>query len=770
MTKSKISPVTIDGKKPKRRFLNRFSFAQKFTFICFQFVICLGLVLYLLVRQQNQDIHNIAQDQKGLEYFRPIMGLFKHIAEHQQTGQRFLMGDTSLENVLTHLQQRITEDFTDLIEVDQQLGPSLFSEKTSINDLHQNSANPSKLKQEWDELNANFHKMTPEQSLTQHAELFSNLRSLAALVGDSSTLVLGEDLTIYYLTSVLFLHVPELQLQLLYSASLAEKMTTPSATPINSPEPKKTPPTSKGKGAKVLPSTKAESHEPIAPITPASPLSLAAREDLAAHVGLIEYTVEEISRSLWKASQARKNQFGDLDLKAAMEDPMSELSASTANFLSTVKKGLLRSGEVNIAPGVLTVSSTSALNESFQFSELGTEQLENVLTQFYESLAAYRRLCLLVSLSLASIVLLSCYTLLRAMLSPLRSLVAAAEQLAKGNLGVRVDVAQSDEIAQVGIALNKMAASIEEILEHLQHAGVELTTSTTEIASAAKEQETTIVQQETATKQIAVTAKEISATASEFASYIHEVTRSAEETSTLAATGKEGLAKLKNIMKQMVDATTEIADKLSSLNEKTGVITGVITTITKVADRTNLLSLNAAIEAHKLGAKGGSFGVIATEIRRLADQTAFATLDIEKVVHQMVSAVSTSVEGVAKFSEDIRQGVKQANSISGLLTKIIAQVQQQTVSFESVNQGMETQSSGAKQITDSIEELSEAAQQSTTSIRQFHVALAHLSSAIKDLQSTVARLQHEPTQMPPRMGASPPSVEPSHAPPEPAIV
>lgn len=212
----------------------------------------------------------------------------------------------------------------------------------------------------------------------------------------------------------------------------------------------------------------------------------------------------------------------------------------------------------------------------------------------------------------------------------------------------------------------------------------------------------------------------------------------------MAALGKDGLSKLKTIMKQMVDASTSIAEKLSTLNEKTGVITGVITTITKVADRTNLLSLNAAIEAHKLGEKGGSFGVIAKEIRRLADQTAFATLDIEKVVHEMVTAVSSSVEGVGQFSEDIREGVKEANSISVLLTKIIAQVQQQTSSFESVNQGMNAQSAGARQITDSIEELSEAAQQSTASIRQFHVSLSELSDAIKELQNTVGRLHQEP--------------------------
>ncbi|MDP1836640.1 MAG: methyl-accepting chemotaxis protein [Chlamydiales bacterium] len=702
-----------DARKPKKKFLQRFTFAQKFSFICFQFALVVATVLSLMLHEQNQDVAAARRALIGLQYFRPIQTLDKYISEHQEAGQRFLLGDTSLENVVTHLQQRISAGFNDLTDAETNIGPELFSDRTPVADWHQSSVAPAKLKQQWEELNSSFAKLTPEASLTKHVALLNNLQTLAGLVGDSSSLVLGDDLVSYYLTNMIFVEIPLVQANVLYAASISE-----------------------------LVATKKEIRQ-------------SEREDLAGHIALAEHALDAISNSLWKASQARKNLHEDLELKAAMEDPYTELSSAIANFISTLKKSILKPQKIDVEPGSLAVSSSRAINESFQFAELGTEQLERFLKESLDLLEFQRRTSAGLVLGMSFLAFLSSFILLRAMLSPLQKLVGAAEQLAKGNLGVRVDVGQSDEVSQVGLALNKMAASIEEVLANLQHAGVQLTTSTTEIAAAAKEQETTIVQQETATKQIAVTAKEISATASEFANYIHEVTSSAEETSGLAATGKEGLSKLKNIMKQMVDATTEIADKLSSLNEKTGVITGVITTITKVADRTNLLSLNAAIEAHKLGARGGSFGVIATEIRRLADQTAYATLDIEKVVHQMVAAVSTSVEGVAKFSEDIRQGVKQANAISGLLTKIIAQVQQQTASFESVNQGMETQSSGAKQITDSIEELSEAAQQSTASIRQFHAALAHLSTTIKELQSTVARLQHEPSQMPPPIGTPP---------------
>ena len=86
-----------------------------------------------------------------------------------------------------------------------------------------------------------------------------------------------------------------------------------------------------------------------------------------------------------------------------------------------------------------------------------------------------------------------------------------------------------------------------------------------------------------------------------------------------------------------------------------------MTTITKVADQTNLLSLNAAIEAEKAGEHGRGFAVVATEIRRLADQTAIASYDIEQLVKEMQSAVSAGVMGMDKFSEEVRGASKKSD-------------------------------------------------------------------------------------------------------------
>src|SRR4029077_8807612 len=116
------------------------------------------------------------------------------------------------------------------------------------------------------------------------------------------------------------------------------------------------------------------------------------------------------------------------------------------------------------------------------------------------------------------------------------------------------------------------------------------------------------------------------------------VTEIAEETTTLAGSGQTGLTRMEGTMKQIMDASGSINARLAVLSEKAGNINTVVTTITKVADQTNLLSLNAAIEAEKAGEYGRGFAVVATEIRRLADQTAVATYDIDQMVKEMQSA------------------------------------------------------------------------------------------------------------------------------------
>jgi methyl-accepting chemotaxis protein WspA len=285
--------------------------------------------------------------------------------------------------------------------------------------------------------------------------------------------------------------------------------------------------------------------------------------------------------------------------------------------------------------------------------------------------------------------------------------------------------------------VNTLKATLEQLLSAL----AQVNTSSSEMAATLKEQQASANEVASTTVEISATAKEISATAKELGKTMNDVASVSDQSAQLASGGQAGLGRLENTMRQIMEATANISAKLAILNEKTANINSVVTTINKVADQTNLLSLNAAIEAEKAGEYGQGFGVVATEIRRLADQTAVATYDIEQMVKEMQSAVAAGVMGMDKFNEEVRRGTDEVGKVTTQLGDIIQQVQTLSPRFESVNEGMKSQSAAAGQISDALGQLGETAQQSAQALRQNTEAIEQLSLAARGLQETSTRFK-----------------------------
>ena len=321
-------------------------------------------------------------------------------------------------------------------------------------------------------------------------------------------------------------------------------------------------------------------------------------------------------------------------------------------------------------------------------------------------------------------------------------LYETVQQISKGDLSAEVMAfSGKDGIDRLASGVQSMIDSLNKLVSQVQQAGINVASSTNEIAATAKEQEATVTEQAATTNQIMATVTQISATSRELASTMREVAEVADKTTLSANEGQDALTNMENTMMQMNNATASITSKLAVLSEKAANINTVVTTITKVADQTNLLSLNAAIEAEKAGEYGLGFAVVATEIRRLADQTAVATWDIEQMVKEMQSAVSAGVMGMDKFSEEVTRGVDEVRQIGGQLAQIIDEVQTLTPRFDAVNEGMQSQSHGAQQISVGMVQLNEATQQTVESLRQSNVSIDTLNEAANKLQSGVSKFR-----------------------------
>jgi len=355
---------------------------------------------------------------------------------------------------------------------------------------------------------------------------------------------------------------------------------------------------------------------------------------------------------------------------------------------------------------------------------------------------ATAKLSMGISLVLAIIAAAVCGLLLmRVITEPMQRIVRALETLRGGDLSVRMNLDRNDEFGAVETGFNEMVSELTGLVSQAQRSSVQVTTSVTEIAATSKQQQATATETAATTTEIGATSREIAATSRDLVRTMTEVTSSADQASILAGSGQQGLARMEETMHQVMGAADLVNNKLAILNEKAGNINQVVVTIVKVADQTNLLSLNAAIEAEKAGEYGRGFAVVATEVRRLADQTAVATYDIEQMVREIQSAVSAGVMGMDKFSEEVRRGMFEVQQVGEQLSQIIHQVQALAPRVLMVNEGMQAQATGAEQINHALAQLSDASSQTVESLRQASFAIDELSQVAVGLRGGVSRFK-----------------------------
>jgi len=335
------------------------------------------------------------------------------------------------------------------------------------------------------------------------------------------------------------------------------------------------------------------------------------------------------------------------------------------------------------------------------------------------------------------------YFITRSIVMPLGRLVAITERISKGDLTSRMKLNHADELTALSDGFDRMTDELTILVGQVQRSSIQVGTSVTAIAATAKQQQATATEIAATTTEIGATSREISATSKELVRTMSEVSAVAEQTATLASAGQAGLSRMKVSMPQVMEAAGSINAKLAVLNEKAGNINQVVTTIAKVADQTNLLSLNAAIEAEKAGEYGRGFSVVAAEIRRLADQTAVATFDIEQMVKEIQAAISAGLMGMDKFSDEVRRGIGDVQQVGSQLLQIIQQVQALVPRFETVNEGMQAQATGAEQISEALLQLTGAAQQTVESLRQSTFAIDELNQVSGNLRSSVYRFKVE---------------------------
>ncbi|PVZ15347.1 Methyl-accepting chemotaxis protein [Pseudomonas sp. URIL14HWK12:I9] len=329
--------------------------------------------------------------------------------------------------------------------------------------------------------------------------------------------------------------------------------------------------------------------------------------------------------------------------------------------------------------------------------------------------------------------------LLRRRLAPLNALLAQAEALGNGDLNARSTVAGHDEIAQLGHSFNHMGEALADMVRHIRDASAQVNTRARALNGLASGAYAGMDQQSGEITSMAGAVEEFSATSQHIASNMANTERVAQENTEHTRVGRTSMEQASSSLEQIAGALGETARVIDTLGQRSQEIGGIVSVITSIAEQTNLLALNAAIEAARAGEQGRGFAVVADEVRSLAGRTRQATDEISGMIGSIQQQTAQAVQTMEQGNALMREGLERNAKVAAALSNIDQQSRAAGEQFASIAAATHQQSSTATVLSANLQSVAQVNDEQRQVVSELAQTAKELEALATDLGREVDR-------------------------------
>ncbi|MDY0012303.1 MAG: HAMP domain-containing methyl-accepting chemotaxis protein [Rhodocyclaceae bacterium] len=459
------------------------------------------------------------------------------------------------------------------------------------------------------------------------------------------------------------------------------------------------------------------------------------REDITLQLGELQSALDDLRENLDRSAQANPA------AKPRIMVFRTALDDSTGPVLVALREHILKS-DLSMAPAAYFDLVTGTIDQAYErtFQELLPQTrglLELRLAGLERAAIGNVSLCLLCLVTLLYLGI-SAYLTVVESVGELRSV---AEEMARGNLRADVRFSARDELRTVADSFGAMAVTLRDVIGELHRETEALTRSASSLVDNASRVSRASESQSEAAAGTAAAVEEMTVGVEEIARHAGSAEEISRDSGRLSESGGEVVARTVVEMQSIAQVVRESAQVIEELGARSGEISVMVSTIQQIADQTNLLALNAAIEAARAGEQGRGFAVVADEVRKLAERTSLATREISAVINGIQAGTGRAVATMQQGVERVQQGVALTSEAGASMGRIREGSSQVVQAVSDISLALREQSSASNEIARNVERIARMAEENSLAVNETAATANQLEGLAARLRQQVARFQ-----------------------------